>query len=278
MHDHILMYLFYGLVAGFSELTPVSASAHRVLFPTLFGFDSTRPLLQLFVHGGVLGALFLLYWQRLSHIYREMQMLKLRPSRRKRPPDTGALMDGRLVQTALAPALVGVVLSAFVGKGGFGLLSMAILLILGGIAIYLPDYRPGGDRQTGSMSRLDGLLLGFCTVLGVLPGLSRGGLMLSLGLLRKCDRSYLLDMVMLISVPVLAGMMAVDFLSIFFAGFAGYSAKYLLGCLLAGAASFGGGIAAIFMMRFLAVKTGFSGFAYYGWGLGLFSFILYLMV
>jgi hypothetical protein len=32
------------------------------------------------------------------------------------------------------------------------------------------------------------------------------------------------------------------------------------------------------MMRHLAVKTGFSGFAFYGWSLGLFSFILYLMV
>lgn len=278
MQDHLLMYLFYGLVSGFSEFTPVSASAHRMLFPTVLNFDSTRPLLLLFAHGGALGALLLLYWSRFSHIYREMRLMRLPPSRRKRPPDTGAVLDGRLARMGAIPSMVGAALSWVGWKMGVGLLGMSLLLICGAAAIYIPDYLPGGNRQYSSMSRLDGLLLGFCAILAIIPGMSRVGLMLSLGLLRKCDRSYLLDIVMLFTATFLAAMMVTDFIGIFFTGFAGYSAKYLLGCLLAAAASFGGSIGAILMMRFLAVKTGFSGFAYYGWGLGLFSFILYLMV
>ena len=58
----------------------------------------------------------------------------------------------------------------------------------------------------------------------------------------------------------------------------GILGQRFIGCMMAAAASFGGGIGAILLMRFLSVKTGFSGFAFYGWGLGLVSFILYLMV
>lgn len=88
----------------------------------------------------------------------------------------------------------------------------------------------------------------------------------------------MLDMALLILLPLLAGSMVVDVFALIFAGFAGLSMKVLLGCVLAGAASFGGSVGAILTMRYLAVKTGFSGFAFYSWGLGLFSFILYLMV
>ena len=274
----LLLYLFYGLVAGFSELAPVSASGHRMLFPTLLAFDSTRPLLQLFVHAGALGALLLLYWQRISHIYQQIQLMRLPPSRRKRLPDTAALLDGRLVMSAMIPTILGVLLSGIGSKYCFHLLGMGVLLLAGGALIYVPDYVPGGDRQNGAMSQLDGILLGLCAVAGVIPGVSRVGLMLAVGLLRKCDRSYLLDIVMLISALMLGAMVTVDFVSIPFAGFHGYSATFLIGCILAGAASFGGSVGAVLTMRFLAVKTGFSGFAYYSWGLGLFSLILYLMV
>lgn len=278
MGNHLLMCLFYGLVAGFSEATPVSASAHRMLFPMLLDFDSTRPLLQFFVHCGALGAVLLLYWQRISHIRREMRLMTLPPSRRKRPPDTAAVMDGRLAGMALIPSLFGAGLYAFAGRFGIGLLGMGLWLILGASATYGTERAPGGDRQNAAMSRLDGLLLGACALLGAIPGLSRVALMLSLGYLRRCDRQYLLDMVMLMTAPYLAAMMGLDLVGLVLSGFAGLSLKFLLGCLFAGAAAFGGAMGGIFTMRFLAVKTGFASFAFYGWGLGLFSLILYLMV
>lgn len=278
MVNHLLMCLIYALVAGFSEFSPVSASAHRMLFPMILNFDSTRPLLQFFVHGGALGAVNLLFWQRISHIRREMRLMALPPSRRKRPPDTAAVMDGRLASFALIPSLIGAVLYAFAGRFGVGLLWMGFWLILGASATYGTERVPGSDGKNAAMSRLDGLMLGACALLGAIPGLSRVGLMLSLGHLRRCDREYLLDMIMLMTVPYLAALMGLDLVSLVLSGFAGLSLKFLLGCLFAGVAAFGGALGGIFTMRFLAVKTGFASFAFYGWGLGLFSLILYLMV
>lgn len=278
MNNHLLLYLLYGLVAGFSEFTPVSASAHQALFPMLLRFDSAWPMLRLFVHAGALAAVLLLYWQRVNHIYNELRLVSLPPRQRKRPPDTEAILDARLISIAAIPAMIGAICSAFLFRGGTDLLWLAILLIGGAVLTYVPDYVPGGDRRTGAMAPLEGLLLGVCAGCSIIPGISRVGLMLALALLRKCNRGSILDLILLISGVMLAAMLLVDLASILISGFAGFSLLRLMGCLLAAISSFGGGIGAILMMRFLSVKTGFSGFAFYGWGLGLVSFILYLMV
>ena len=92
------------------------------------------------------------------------------------------------------------------------------------------------------------------------------------------ELEYILDLLMLICGIMLAEMMLVDLISFFVTGFAGLTLLRIVCCIFACASACGGGCGAIMLMRHLAVKTGFSGFAFYGWGLGLFSLILYLMV
>ncbi len=278
MNEHPLLYALYGLVAGFSEFVPVSASAHQMLFSKLLGFDSYRPMVMLFVHAGMLGALIFQFRKRLFHIRWELQLVSLPAKRRKRPPDIDAVLDARLVMTAAVPALLGAALSFLAEWYCQQLLLLSLLLIGGATAIYSPDYLRGGNRKIRAMSRLDGILLGLCAGLSVIPGFSAMGSMLALGLIRKCDRAYLTELSLLIFLPFLGGSMIADLIGIFVSGFSGISFAVFFGSLLAAACAFGSGIAAILLMRYLSVKIGFSGFSYYGWGLGLFSFILYLMV
>lgn len=274
----LLMYIFYGLVAGFSQFAPVSASAHEAFFPMLLRFDSSWPMLRFFVHGGSLAALVFLFRDRLVHIYRQMQIVTMPPRQRKHPPDMDAVLDISISMMAVVPMLVGAILSAVFLKNGPSLLLMASCLILGAVLIYVPDYVPGGDRKSGAMTRAEGLLFGLCAALGMIPGCSGVALMLSAGLLLKCDRQYILDVVLLICGVMLTELILVDLVSIVLSGFSGFTVPRVLGCVLAAAAAFGGGVSSILTMRHLAVKSGFSGFAFYGWGLGLFSLILYLMV
>jgi undecaprenyl pyrophosphate phosphatase UppP len=207
-----------------------------------------------------------------------MQIVILPHSQRKHPPDREALLEASISLMAVVPMLIGVFLSAILFRGQANLLRMGISLMVGAVLIYVPDYVPGGDRKTGAMTRAEGLLLGLCAAIGLIPGASHIGLMLSVGLLLKCDRRYILDLILLICGVMLAQMMLVDLISIVFTGFAGFSLRSLVGCVLAAVAAFGGGLGAIMMMRHLAVETGFSGFAFYGWGIALYSLILYLMV
>ena len=51
----------------------------------------------------------------------------------------------------------------------------------------------------------------------------------------------------------------------------------ILGYFLAAGFAYLGGYLSISLMKFLAVKVGFSTFCYYSWGMALFTFILYLI-
>ena len=275
---HLLMCLAYGFLSGFSEFTPVSASAHNYFFSVLLNFDGAWPMIRFFVHCGALSSVVLLYRQRICHTWDELRLAALPVEQRKRPPDVETLINTRLLATAVPPVLIGAICSAFIFHNGANLMWTAICLIVCATFTYVPEYVPGGDRKTGMMAPLEALVLGLCAGLGVIPGISRMGLMLAFALLRKCDRQHILDNLMLIAAVMLAATIVVDFFCVIISGFAGFTVLRFVGCIFAAIASFGGGVGAILMMRYLAVKIGYTGFAFYNWGLGLVSFILYLMV
>jgi undecaprenyl pyrophosphate phosphatase UppP len=109
----------------------------------------------------------------------------------------------------------------------------------------------------------------------VIPGISRITGITAVGQLRRCDRRYILDIGLILCIPALIVLIVFDFIALFTAGGA---AVGFLTCLLALLTAFVGGYLGITFIRFLAVKVGFSGFAYYSWGAALFAFILYLTI
>ena len=78
--------------------------------------------------------------------------------------------------------------------------------------------------------------------------------------------------------PLLLVQILLDLIALMLSGLAALSLLYWLRCVLAGVAAFGGACLGIGCMRFLAVERGYTAFAYFNWGLGIFGFILYLMI
>jgi len=271
-----LQSLLYGLISGFAEFLPISAEAHRRILHFLTGTQSS-PLVELAIHISVLLALLLSCWPQLSKLQRERRIAAVPPRRRKRQPDVRSLKDLRLLRTAVVPLLLGFVLMLWTADAADKLWVLALILTVNGILLYLPPYFPGGNKESHSVSALDGVLIGLSAVLGVIPGLSRITGMTSAGQLRRCDRSYVLEIALLLSIPALIVLIIVDFICLFTVG-AAISGGLVLNCLLAALTAFPGAYFGITFIRFLAVKVGFSGFAYYSWGAALFTFILYLTI
>jgi len=107
------------------------------------------------------------------------------------------------------------------------------------------------------------------------PGISRVGAVTSAGIAQGADREQALRWSLLLSIPALVVLLAMDVYSIMTVGL---GAVAILQTVLAAVAAFGGAYVGIRMMRFMAVRAGFSGFAYYCWGAALFTLLMYLTV
>lgn len=277
MDWNIVYYILYGFLAGLGELLPVSSTAHGYLIQLMSQFDTFAPALLLSVHFACFMAVCVYNRRRIGHIRRELKIASLPANKRKRQPDMVAVLDARVILTALIPLLIGVGLSSLAFRKLGTLPAISLLLLIGGVVLYIPQYLPGANKDSRSLSRKDALMLGISGAVGVIPGISRIGTMISVGLMKGCDRGYILDIALLASLPVLLGLMIVDCVAIAMAP-AAIGLMMLLYCLLAAAAAFGGAWLAMVIMRFLSVKSNFYGFAYYNWGLALFSFLVYLMI
>ncbi len=268
--------LFYGLISGVTEFLPVSSEAHRALFLELTGSQDSA-LIRLAVHLGALISLLVACAPILSRLNRERRIAAEAKSCRRRQPDTRSMLDMRVLRTGLIPLLLCFVAWPFVKELQERQWLMAILLAVNGIFLYAPQFLPSANKDSQSMSSLDAAVMGLGAGAGVVPGLSRVGIATSLGLTRGVQRRHALDLSLLWSVPALAVLLVLDVVGIF--GAVGAVTFFgILKSLLAGLAAFGSAWFGIFVMRFLSVRAGFAGFAYYSWGVALFSFILYLTI
>ena len=277
MEYNVWSCLFFGLISGLSEFLPVSTLAHQYLYSYITGFSGNNPWIRLMVYLGCLAAVIACCWRRLVHISRELRLSALPKRRRNRVLDNRAIADFKLARIALLPMILAMLLSQLAMDRLGNLPMMSLMLILSGIFIYLPLHMKSGFRNSEDLTPLDGLLLGFVSSLAVIPGLSRMGLTLFAGRRRFCSREAMMDLALVIAIPMLVCLCVYHFVLVLISGAAlFYSGAWLVG-FVASAAAFGGAVAAIYLMRFLTVKLDFGGFAFYCWGLAVFSFVYYLI-
>lgn len=276
MSGNILYNLIYALVFGFTEFLGVDAVTHDRVFELLTGQKLTLSILPVFIRLGLIVALLISCWPRLRRLMRE-QSYASRSRRLKRPPDPIAKLDLRLLRTAILPIIVGVILYTKTRGLSYGFFLMSLVLLMNAVILYIPRLINSGNKDGRSASPFDGLLLGFGGLLGFIPGLSRMGCMITTGAVAGLDRSYCLDMSLVLSIPALLGILIMDVIGLIAAKTVISMAILAAGLLYMLAAVLGGWLS-IIMMRYLSIKIGYSGFAYYSLGLGLFSFVFYLVI
>lgn len=269
--------LLYGALSGFSEFLPISSQAHQIIFIKLsgLGWDSQLPF-RLFAHIGAMLALLFACWTRIAQLRRENRLASIPSRRRKRRPNAIILLEYRFLRAAAIPMLISFVLPFVLPAAFDSLWFVSIALLLNGLMLYILQFVPTGNKEARSLSTADAFLTGVSGGIGRFSGCSSVAAMTGILKVRGFGWQYALESVLLLCVPVLAGNICVDLISLFTAS-SGIAFRYIFLYFLSGFASFAAASGGIAAMRFLAVKTGFSGFAYYCWGTALLAFILYLV-
>ena len=273
-----LQSILFGLVSGASDIIPVSGQAHRLLLLKFFGVNQMPNLLALVLHLSVAAALYLSSQGQFVRMNRARALARIPKKKRKRPLDTRSMMDWSLIKTMLVPTVIGLLLNSRVRGWSVNMFLIAGMLFLNGLILYIPQFLPTSNRDSRTLTRLEGVLMGLGAGASVLPGISTVGIMVSIASVCGIERLYGLNMTFIVKLFFLIGLMVYDVLAIITDGLGGLTVMLLAQYLFTGLLSFGASMFAIRLLRRLAPEHGFHTFGVYCWGLALFTFILNLVV
>lgn len=267
--------LLYGLVSGISEFLPISSRGHQVFLYYIFGIATPDPVMQLFVHSALMAALYVGFKPYLDQMRRIRTPMNYTGVKRNIPRIT---TDERLARNAVLPLLMVMFLVSYFVSGNIPLPLVAVILILNGLIMYLPDRFVQGNKSASSMSMLDSWLMGIVSGLSVLPGVSGVGAAVSVSLFRGADRKKALNWALLMAFYTLGASVCLDLFAIiaqrgtvpFFASLFCY--------ITAAAAAYVSGFIGVKIVKMFTSRGGYCGFAYYNWGMALFVFFIYLIV
>ena len=267
----------YGLFSGLLDILPVSAQAHSLLLLKFFGVKASSDVLNLLIHLSVFTALYYSTQKHWVRMKRARALARIPQRKRKRPLDVRSMMDFSMLKTMLVPALIGVFLRQYTEDLHTKQILIALFLFVNGVILYAPQFFPTGNRDSRTLSRVEGLLMGLGGMFSAIPGISAIGATTAIGSVCGVDRTYGLNMALMMNMGITFGLIIYDVLGILTNGFGSFSFGILIQYLLSAAAAFGGAMFGIKWMRRLASGHGFSVFGVYCWGLALFTFILNLI-
>ncbi len=202
-----------GVIQGLTEFLPVSSSAHLILARAFFGWDPDRFGLPFDValHAGTLVAV-LAYFQADIR-----EMITAIPGMLTAPAGAGKL--ARLIVIGTLPVVVvGVLAADWLEAHLRTPVVIAVTLAVGGIALLLAE-RLGAQRRTeDSLTVADALVMGVGQSTALVPGMSRSGSTIAVGMLLGMTRESAARFSFLLGIPAIAAAAAKEGLHLLHGG------------------------------------------------------------
>jgi undecaprenyl-diphosphatase len=243
-----------GLVQGLGEFLPISSSAHLILVPWLFGWTDPGLTFDIALHLGTLIAVVLYFWKDWLNLLR------------KGFTDRGST-EGRLfwylVAATIPGALVGYLLESKAETVFRNPVLIAVMLITLGILLYWADRESTKAFSIKDITFKTSFLIGISQALAIIPGVSRSGVTMTVGLMLGLTREGAARFSFLLSAPIILGAALVKFPHVIsnpsmITG--GFIAGMIVSCVT-GVVSIG------FLLRYVQTKT-FLPFVWYRFALG----------
>ena len=267
--------LVYGLLSGITEFLPISSFAHRQLLYKMLDISGVDPLQSLLVHIALIAAVLTGCRSTIEQFYRAKRTYRKNHSRMH---GSNSLLELRFLQNAVLPMLIGYfVLSYFlpikatlVWIAGFSFINFLILIF--------QSRMMQGNKDERIMSVYDSFVIGLSASISALPGISRICVMLTAATQRGIDKLKAINWVLLLSVPLLAVLSLIDIFNLITATGAVALRGNVIGYILSTAGAYISGYLGVLIMKYYAYRKDISDFAYYSFGVMIFTLFLYLTV
>lgn len=190
--------ILLGVLQGLTEFLPISSSAHLAIFPQLFGFDDPGASFTAVTQIGTEVAVLLFFWRDIVRIIKAWTISLVRKDRRQ---DLDARMGWYIIVGTLPIAVMGFLFQDTIKTTFRSLWLIAIMLIVFGLILGIADRINVGEKLEGDLTLKDSLLYGLGQMLALIPGVSRSGATISVGLFRGYRRDVATRYAFLLAIP-----------------------------------------------------------------------------
>jgi len=194
--------VFLGILQGLTEFLPISSSAHLRIFPELFGWEDPGAAFTAVVQIGTEAAVLLYFWRDIFRIGSTWVRSLFDRSLREHHD---ARMGWFIIVGSIPIVLLGIAFKDVIERDFRNLWIIATALIVLGIVLGIAE-RVG--RKTQSIERLnwrDAVLLGLAQAAALVPGVSRSGATISMGLFLGYEREAATRYAFLLAIPAVVG-------------------------------------------------------------------------
>lgn len=199
-----------GIVQGLTEFLPVSSSGHLIITSALIGEEGPRiKTFEVVIQLGSILAVVLLYWRRFVGLFL--------PKFGGGTPHAGPTFSGPrglflLFLTCLPASLVGLFAHKAIKTYLFNPSSVALALVVGGIAMLLVERRKNSAMVTGIDGITPGMALGIgvCQCCSLWPGFSRSASTIMGGMLLGARRDVAAEYSFIAAVPIMIAATSFD--------------------------------------------------------------------
>jgi undecaprenyl-diphosphatase len=190
--------ILLALLQGLTEFLPISSSAHLVLMPRLFGWVDQGLAFDVALHVGTLVAV-------VGYFRHEVVALLSAWSRSitRGQNDAEAKFAWLILLATLPAALAGLLWSGMVETLLRSPLVIAVTTILFGLLLGWADRYCRHWRDEHGVGVKDALLIGLAQAVSLIPGTSRSGITMTMGLALGLSRSAAARFSFLMSIPII---------------------------------------------------------------------------
>ena len=211
-----LKVIFLGIVEGITEWLPISSTGHMILVDEFLSLNVSEDFKEMFfvvIQLGAILAVPVLFWKKLYPFSR---------GNTKEERNKILSLWGKVIVGVLPAAILGLFLDDFFDEHFYNFPTVAIALIVYGIAfIVIERLKKGKNYHVESvydLSYKDALIIGAYQVLSLIPGTSRSGSTILGGMLSGVSRSASAEFSFFMAIPVMLGASFLKIVKFIFGG------------------------------------------------------------
>ncbi|HXN56861.1 MAG TPA: undecaprenyl-diphosphate phosphatase [Myxococcales bacterium] len=191
-----------GVVQGVAEFLPISSSAHLILVPWLFGWEDPGLAFDVALHWGTLAAVLLVFWKDWVRLI-GAGLRSIAERRIGGDPDRRVFWA--LVVASIPGAILGKLLNEKAEANLRSPLLIAATMAVLGLLLWVADRVGKKARDMGQMGLGESAAIGVAQAAALVPGVSRSGATITLGLLLGYTREEIARFSFLMSTPIIFG-------------------------------------------------------------------------